>query len=60
MAAMLLNSSVPWLISAAVILASLYFALHYTGQTCGMMASLAFINTAWFKRPPEEAFETKP
>ena len=56
MAAMLLNSSVPWLISAAVIVASLYLALHYTGQTWGMMASLAFIDTVRFSDRQKRLF----
>lgn len=44
LAAMALSSSLPVLTTAAFIVLSLYLALHYTGQTWGMMASLAFLD----------------
>ncbi len=42
------NESEPILVSGMLILASLYLALHYTGQTWGMMSSLAYIDGVRF------------
>lgn len=38
----------PLLVSSLMIAASLYLALHYTGQTWGMVSSLAFIDSVRF------------
>jgi hypothetical protein len=38
----------PLLVSSLLVLASLYLALHYTGQTWGMMSSLAYLEGVRF------------
>lgn len=55
-AAVILGAREPMLVSGLLVLSSLYLALHYTGQTWGMMSSLAFIDGVRFNEFQKKYF----
>lgn len=48
-AAVAVAETAPFMVSSLLIVTSLYLALHYTGQTWGMMSSLAFVDGIKFE-----------
>ena len=47
----------PFMVSALLVAASIYLALHYTGQVWGMMASLAFVDGIKFSKQQRDSFK---